>query len=147
MYLGEVSIPVGKLQGIGPSLGTDLNRLGIRTVQDLLLHLPRGYEDRTRQTPLHTVLQQGGRGFVNTVAFIEGHEYFGFGFQKTLKILIRDSTAAAELVCYGRNFLGNKFPPGMQVRVAGIFTYQSQLRKIFLPCSLSILFQGASHKR
>ncbi len=124
MYLGEVSIPVGKLQGIGPSLCSDLNRLGIRTVQDLLLHLPRGYEDRSHQTPLHTVLQQGGRGFVNTVAFIEGHEYFGFGFQKTLKILIRDSTAAAELVCYGRNFLGTKFPPGMQVRVAGIFTYQ-----------------------
>lgn len=124
MYLEELSIPIAKLQGVGPALGKDLNRLGIFTVADLLLHLPRGYEDRSKLIPLISILSQGGKGFVNTIAFVEAHEYFWFGSQKTLKILIRDSTASAELVCYGRNFLANKYPPGIQVRVAGTFTYQ-----------------------
>jgi len=124
MYLEELSIPIAKLQGVGPSLGKDLNRLGIFTVSDLLLHLPRRYEDRSKLIPLVSILGQGGRGFVNTVAFVEAHEYFWFGSQKTLKILIRDTTASAELVCYGRNFLANKYPPGTQIRVAGVFTHQ-----------------------
>ncbi|MCX7787242.1 MAG: ATP-dependent DNA helicase RecG [Spirochaetes bacterium] len=124
MYLEELTIPITKLQGIGPSLGKDLNRLGIHTIADLLLHLPRGYEDRSKLIPLISIFSQGGKGFVNTIACVEAHEYFWFGSQKTLKILIRDSTASAELVCYGRNFLARKYPPGIQARVAGIFTYQ-----------------------
>ncbi len=124
MYLEELSIPIAKLQGVGPSLGKDLNRLGIHTIIDLFLHLPRRYEDRTKLIPIISILSKGGKGFVNTLAFVEAHEYFWFGSQKTLKILIRDATASAELVCYGRNFLANKYPPGVQVRVAGTFTYQ-----------------------
>ena len=40
------------LKGVGAALAEKLERLGIRTVQDLLFHLPRDYEDRSRLTPL-----------------------------------------------------------------------------------------------
>ncbi len=119
MHLGELTIPIQKLKGVGPAVQRDLAGLGISTAADLLLHLPRDYEDRSEKRPLVGASPEGN---VNTVAFVEGHEYFGPpGPKRTLKILVRDETAKAELVCFGRNFLAQAYPPGMKVRLAGFF--------------------------
>ncbi len=40
--------PITALSGVGPALAGRLERLGIRTVEDLLFHLPFRYQDRTR---------------------------------------------------------------------------------------------------
>ena len=42
------STPVTELRGVGPGIATRLAGLGIKTVLDLLFHLPLRYEDRTR---------------------------------------------------------------------------------------------------
>lgn len=44
--------PVTALKGVGPKLAEKLARLGLRSVQDILFHLPFRYEDRTRLTPI-----------------------------------------------------------------------------------------------
>ncbi|HKQ31161.1 MAG TPA: ATP-dependent DNA helicase RecG [Burkholderiales bacterium] len=44
--------PVSALKGVGPKLAERLARLNLRTVQDILFHLPNRYEDRTRLTPI-----------------------------------------------------------------------------------------------
>src|ERR1039458_4735478 len=44
--------PIAKLPGVGPAQGQRLGRLGIATVSDLLLHLPRRYEDTRNLVPL-----------------------------------------------------------------------------------------------
>ena len=44
--------PVVSLKGVGPALAQKLARLGIESLQDLLLHLPFRYEDRTRVTQI-----------------------------------------------------------------------------------------------
>jgi len=47
------TLPVSALKGVGPKLKDKLEqRLGWRTVQDALFHLPFRYQDRTRLTPL-----------------------------------------------------------------------------------------------
>ena len=43
---------VTKLPGIGPGAAGKLERIGVATVRDLVLHLPFRYEDRTRSVPL-----------------------------------------------------------------------------------------------
>ncbi|WP_409524232.1 ATP-dependent DNA helicase RecG [Nitrincola sp. MINF-07-Sa-05] len=43
---------VTQLKGVGAALALKLSRLGIHTLQDLLLHLPLRYQDRTRISPL-----------------------------------------------------------------------------------------------
>ncbi|MCG3170683.1 MAG: ATP-dependent DNA helicase RecG [Pseudomonadales bacterium] len=49
-------VPVGALRGVGPQLAARLAALGIRSVADVLFHLPLRYQDRTRVLPIATLL-------------------------------------------------------------------------------------------
>ena len=40
------------VKGVGPKRLDVLKRLGIETVEDLLLYIPRDYEDRSNVTPI-----------------------------------------------------------------------------------------------
>jgi ATP-dependent DNA helicase RecG len=51
-----LSESVGKLTGIGLQTLNRLEKLGIRTIQDLIFHLPLRYEDRTKVYPIGTLL-------------------------------------------------------------------------------------------
>jgi ATP-dependent DNA helicase RecG len=57
------SAPVTSLAGVGPRLAQKLARLGLTTVQDVLLHLPYRYQDRTHITPIGG-LQPGSEALV-----------------------------------------------------------------------------------
>lgn len=48
----QLSDPTTALPGVGPALAALLSKCGIRTIQDLLFHLPYRYQDRTRVTPI-----------------------------------------------------------------------------------------------
>lgn len=63
---GTRPVPVTELKGVGTALALKLERLGIETVQDLLLHLPLRYQDRTRVLPIGS-LRPGDEGV------LEGH--------------------------------------------------------------------------
>ncbi len=54
---GPLSRPVQYLKGVGPRRALALERLGIRTVGDLLRQVPRDWQDRTRPTDLEKPLQ------------------------------------------------------------------------------------------
>ncbi len=45
-------LPLAALKGVGPKLAERLHRLGLRSAEDVLLHLPLRYQDRTRVTPI-----------------------------------------------------------------------------------------------
>ena len=63
--------PLTELKGIGPKSAEALSAEGFNTVLDLLFHLPRRYEDRTRVTRLDQRLESGSwvllRGIVKGV--------------------------------------------------------------------------------
>ena len=46
--MAKLTDPVTMLKGVGPSKAKQLAALYIFTLQDLICHLPRGYEDRTK---------------------------------------------------------------------------------------------------
>jgi ATP-dependent DNA helicase RecG len=85
--------PVTALRGVGPALAEALARLGLRTVQDVLFHLPLRYEDRTRVVPIGT-LRNGDR------AVIEGEIQLTevvFRRRRTLLVRIADGTGFVTL--------------------------------------------------
>jgi len=50
------AIPLTSLSGVGASQADKLAKLGLETIQDLLLHLPLRYEDRTRLYAINDLL-------------------------------------------------------------------------------------------
>ena len=49
-------VALSTLKGVGPSMATKLEKIGLLSVQDLLFHLPLRYEDRTRVTTIRDCL-------------------------------------------------------------------------------------------
>jgi ATP-dependent DNA helicase RecG len=85
--------PVTALRGVGPALAQSLAKLGLRTVQDVLFHLPLRYEDRTRVVPIGG-LRHGDR------AVIEGEIQLAeivFRRRRTLLVRLADGTGFVTL--------------------------------------------------
>lgn len=95
-----------------------LANLNVWTICDLLNFYPRSYKDRTKRISLS---QYETAKEVHTVAKVVGHEWFGYGKMKTLKIIVHDSTASAELICFNRPFMEKLFPVGSIIAVTGAF--------------------------
>ncbi len=121
MFLRELRQPVSALRGVGPQVAVRLARLGIVSVADLLQHFPRDYEDRSRFVPFSRFSSEPR---VFTVAEVVGHEWFGFGRLRTLKIRVRDESSEAVLLCFNRPFMEKSLPVGARIAVGGKFTFR-----------------------
>ncbi|MDH3561036.1 MAG: ATP-dependent DNA helicase RecG [Gammaproteobacteria bacterium] len=87
------ALPVTVLKGVGPRMAGRLERLGIRTVQDVLFHLPQRYEDRTRIMPMGA-LRPGDQAVVQgEVELAEVR----FGRRRSLLVRISDGTGSMTL--------------------------------------------------
>jgi len=80
--------PVEALSGVGPKLAGKLARLGLATVEDVALHLPHRYQDRTRSTPIGA-LRAGNEAVV--IGRIE-HSDIHHGRRRSLMARISDGT-------------------------------------------------------
>ncbi|HMM76493.1 MAG TPA: ATP-dependent DNA helicase RecG [Gammaproteobacteria bacterium] len=84
---------VARLPGAGPRVAESLAKLGVRTIRELLFHLPSRYQDRTRLTPLGALrLQQEVvvEGLIQT-------SQIHFGRRRALLCRIADDTGALTL--------------------------------------------------
>ncbi len=79
--------PVTCLAGVGPRVAAVLARLGIETLLDLVLHLPAGYQDRTRIVPpaqLHDGMEALTQGRI-TASRVQ------FGRRRSLLVQLTDN--------------------------------------------------------
>ncbi len=109
--------PLGELGGVGPALREKLAARGLATVQDLWLHLPRGYEDRTALTAIRD-LQPGVPAQVE--GRVEAVER-GFRYRPLLRVAISDASRAT-LVLRFFHFRAQQvaqFAVGARVRAFG----------------------------
>lgn len=107
------------LRGVGAATRERLARLGVRTVGDLLTHLPRGYQDRRRPRPLAQVDSGSDACVSATVVRVGSFRYRG---RSTPTIAIADDAGdTATLYAFGRPQLGRTLLPGQRVLVYGRF--------------------------
>jgi len=85
--------PITQLQGVGPQLAKTLAKLGLYRPIDLLLHLPFRYQDRSKLSAI-------SRLKVGDEVLIAGRIISTrviFGRQRSLEVLVRDSTGELRL--------------------------------------------------
>ena len=110
-------LPLTVLPGVGRVMAEKLAARGLLTLQDLWLHLPRQYEDRTRITPVRQ-LQPG------VAAQVEGRVEAverGFRYRPLLRVAIGDDSRATLVLRFFhfRSQQVNQFRVGARVRAYG----------------------------
>lgn len=124
MKISEITNSINTLPKIGAAKASLFAKLNIFTVADLLQFYPRDYEDRTQKITLFECLQtaqKNQQAKAHTIAQVTNHEWFGYGTMKTLKIIVSDGTAAAELVAFNRSWLEKSLKVGSIVALTGTF--------------------------
>lgn len=86
-------VPVTELKGVGNALALKLEKLGITTVQDLLLHLPLRYQDRTRIRAI-AGLRPGDEGVVEGTILLAD---VVMGRRRSLVCRLQDNTGTLTL--------------------------------------------------
>jgi len=110
------SQPITYLNGVGPQVAQRLARLGLTHIEDLLLHLPLRYEDRTRIQAI-AELREGEEAVIE--AEVEAAE-IKTGRRRTLLVVIRDASGAMMLRFFHFSSLQQRqLVPGARVRCFG----------------------------
>ena len=109
--------PVSSLPGVGPALAEKLAARGLLTVQDLWLHLPLRYEDRTQLTVVRDLVPGQSAQIEGRVEAVER----GFRYRPLLRVtVVDDSRAAVTLRFFHFNSAqAAQFIPGRRVRCFG----------------------------
>ncbi len=110
------AIPLNTLSGVGPAQAAKLARLGLETLQDLLLHLPLRYEDRTRLYAINDALPGM---FVTVQGEVIGSD-ISFGRRRMLTCRIRDDSGFITLRFFNFNAaMKNSLAAGRRVTAYG----------------------------
>ena len=112
---GEAS--VRDLPGVGPALAEKLAARGLIKVQDLWLHLPTRYEDRTMLTPIRELVPGQPAQVEGRVEAVER----GFRYRPLLRVTIADDSRAtlALRFFHFNSAQAAQFIPGRRLRCYG----------------------------
>ncbi|MBQ5833750.1 MAG: ATP-dependent DNA helicase RecG [Clostridia bacterium] len=110
--------PITVLQGVGAAKAAAYERLGIRTLGDLLLHYPRAYENRGDIRPLAQTHPDGKSAVLLTVAS-EPRTVRLRSRKSFLKLRAFDESGSCEIVYFNQDYLKSKFPVGSVYRFYG----------------------------
>jgi ATP-dependent DNA helicase RecG len=86
-------IAITSLKGVGPSMAEKLEKVGLRSLQDLLFHLPNRYEDRTRVTAIRDCFPGV---FTNIIGEITGSQIIN-GKGRMLLVTVQDTSGTVTL--------------------------------------------------
>lgn len=110
------AVPLTTLSGVGASQAGKLAKIGLNTIQDLLLHLPLRYEDRTRLYPINDLLP----GIFATVEGEVLRSDISFGRRRMLTCQISDGTGILTMRFFNFNAaMKNSLATGRHVTAYG----------------------------
>lgn len=110
--------PVRFLKGVGPARAEKLRRLDIETVEDLLWHFPRRYEDRRKLTTLASLRQGERHSILARVVSIEKRRTRRKNMSVTVALLT-DGSSLAQAVWFNRRGLEKTLSPGSRAAFYG----------------------------
>ncbi len=122
-----LATPLQFLKGVGPRRAADYQKIGVFTLEDLILRLPRRYENRADVVPIASI--RAGQQ-VTVIG-----EVVGSGVRPTrrpgfrlFELVIRDSSGPARAVFPNQAFLRDVFQPGQLVVLFGPVEFRQGLQ-------------------
>lgn len=116
-FVPPLDSPVQFAKGVGPQLAKKMHKMEIRTLEDLVFHFPRRYEDRSRLTPIAEV-QDGSFETVSGVVAAKSESRPRRGLVIS-KVLIDDGTGEMVLLWFNQPFRSAHLLKGMKLYASG----------------------------
>ncbi|MGE4282628.1 MAG: ATP-dependent DNA helicase RecG, partial [Clostridia bacterium] len=123
---------IRNIKGVGEARAKLLNRLGIYTVEDMLYHFPREYEDRTKVKKIAD-LMDGETVCIKAAAFSRMSENRIRKGLSIYKLILRDDTGMITAAWYNQKYLSNAFIPGETYMFFGKVSVRFGKKEIISP--------------
>jgi ATP-dependent DNA helicase RecG len=118
---GTLALPVSELRGVGPARARAFERIGVRTVRDLLLLMPRGASAAGAELPIAHALERGPRdgGEVTLRGTVERVALQRFGGRSMLRLTLRDSTGSIPVLYFNQPWMRKQLALGGEYVLRG----------------------------
>ncbi|MEO8070756.1 MAG: ATP-dependent DNA helicase RecG [Acidobacteriota bacterium] len=118
MAVDFLSTPLQFVKGVGPRRASDLERVGLLTIEDLLLRMPLRYENRGGPIPVSQLRPGSVATVIGEVvtAGVRATRRPGF---RLFEVIIRDATGPVRAVFPNQAFLKDVFHPTQGVVIHG----------------------------
>ena len=111
--MARLSDPVTILKGVGPARAKQLQALNIFTLEDLICHFPRGYEDRTKLVTIDKLQVDVPACFRAMVMNTPRTTHVRKGLDIT-KVQVADHTARLNLTFFNSRFVSENLHYGQE---------------------------------
>ena len=119
--MANLTDPITILKGIGPAKAKLFNQLNIFTLEDLICHFPRGYEDRTQLVPIEKLQPDVPACFRAMVMNTPRTSHIRKGLDLT-KVQVADHTARLNLTFFNNKFAAEQLRYGQEYIFYGAVT-------------------------
>ena len=143
--------PISVMRGVGSARERALASLGIRSVRDLLYHIPRGYQCRGNVRSVAEAADMARRGedlpvsLLLTVAADPTYRMIRRGMS-VLKFRAFDETGTVEITYFNQNYLRDVFHTGGEFRFFGRIGVEGRTVKMSSPiweaCAPGVILPG-----
>ena len=111
--MAKLSDPVTILKGVGPTKAKQFAQLNIFTLEDLICHFPRGYQDRTRLVTIDKLEMDQPACFKAMVMGTPRTAHIRKGLDLT-KVQVADHTARLNLTFFNQKFTTDRLEYGKE---------------------------------
>ena len=111
--MAKLTDPITILKGIGPTKAKQFAQLNIRTLEDLICHFPRAYEDRTKIVTIEKLQPDVPACFKAMVMSAPRTSHIRKGLDVT-KVQVADYTARLTLTFFNQKFTTDKLQYGKE---------------------------------
>ncbi|MBR5467600.1 MAG: ATP-dependent DNA helicase RecG, partial [Firmicutes bacterium] len=127
----ELKSPVSEIKKIGSQREKLLNSMGIFTVEDLLEHFPRDYDDRSYIREISDLVENESNTFIATVETNAENIYVGK--MCITRARVSDDSGSITLIWYNQKFLKNVIKKDMTFIFTGKYQKKNGRREVLSP--------------
>jgi ATP-dependent DNA helicase RecG len=113
----QLDTPVRYIKGVGPARADQLERIGLRTVEDLLTYYPRRFDLRRQAQPISTL--RGDEPAATVAGEVVEIREKTFGRNPFFECTVNDGTAMVNAKWFHGGYLRDKIKPGLRIAVSG----------------------------